>query len=122
MWQPGQFKEEGLAVTKLDFTAETAREAEPLYERVSRVIPRAEWPVFAPYIAAINRLKRERNAVIIAHNYMTPEIYGCVADIVGDSLGLARDAARTSADVIVVAGVHFMAQTAKLLSPEKTVL
>jgi len=93
-----------------------------LYERVARVIPRAEWPVFAPYVAAINRLKRERNAVILAHNYQTPEIYHCVADIVGDSLGLAQEAARTQAEVIVLAGVYFMAETAKLLSPEKTVL
>ena len=106
----------------LDFTPEIERETAHLYERVSRVVPRAEWPVFAPYVAAINRLKRERNAVILAHNYQTPEIYHCVADIVGDSLGLAQEGAKTKADVIVMAGVHFMAETAKLLSPEKTVL
>jgi quinolinate synthase len=110
------------AVPTLPFTPEVERETAPLYERVARVIPRAEWPVFAPYIAAINRLKRERDAVILAHNYQTPEIYHCVADIVGDSLGLAQKGARTKASVIVMAGVHFMAETAKLLSPEKTVL
>ena len=94
----------------------------PLYARVSRVIPEIEWPVHAPYIAAINALKRERNAIILAHNYQTPEIFHCVADIVGDSLALAREGAKTSANTIVMAGVHFMAETAKILSPEKTVL
>ncbi len=95
---------------------------DPLYQRVARVIPAIEWPVFADDIAAINRLKRERNAVILAHNYMTPEIFHCVSDIVGDSLLLAREAQRVDADVIVMAGVHFMAETAKLLNPTKTVL
>ncbi|MDQ6933506.1 MAG: quinolinate synthase NadA [Candidatus Eremiobacteraeota bacterium] len=107
---------------ELRYTPEIAAITAPMYERVSRIIPEVEWPVYAPYVAAINQLKRERNAVILAHNYQTPEVFHCVADIVGDSLGLAFDAARTSADVILLCGVHFMAETAKLVSPHKTVL
>src|ERR1700709_2233017 len=94
----------------------------PLYQRVKSLIPPIEWPVFADDIDAILTLKRQRNAVILAHNYMTPEIFHCVADIVGDSLALAREAMTADADVIVLAGVHFMAETAKLLNPGKTVL
>jgi quinolinate synthase len=96
--------------------------AAPLYDRVKKVIPPIEWPVFASDIDAILALKRARNAVVLAHNYQTPEIFHCVADIVGDSLALAREATRVDADVIVLAGVHFMAETAKLLNPTKTVL
>jgi len=95
---------------------------DPLYERVRHLIPPIEWPVFAPDIAAIQRLKRDRDAVILAHNYQTLEIFHCVADITGDSLALAREAMTVDAKVIVLAGVHFMAETAKLLNPDKTVL
>src|ERR1700759_4747462 len=97
-------------------------QAAALYDRVRSVVPRIEWETFEADVEAILALKRERNAIILAHNYQTPEIFHCVADIVGDSLALAREAARTEAATIVLAGVSFMAETAKLLKPGKTVL
>ncbi|MGB3718401.1 MAG: quinolinate synthase [Proteobacteria bacterium] len=113
---------EVLPMPDLTFTPELAREMEPYYAKVAKVVTPLEWPQFAPLIKAINDLKKQRNAVILAHNYMTPEIFHCVGDIRGDSLQLAKEAARTDAEVIVQAGVHFMAETSKLLNPDKTVL
>jgi quinolinate synthase len=106
----------------LSYTPAIARATRDMYAKVAHVIPEIEWPVFAPYIDAINCLKKQKNAVILGHNYMTPEIFNCVSDFTGDSLQLAREAARTDAQVIVQAGVHFMAETSKILSPNKTVL
>jgi len=106
----------------LRFTPEVARRTADVLERVRRVVPEMEWPVHAPYVDAIREWKARRNAVVLAHNYQTPEIFHGVADVTGDSLALAQKGARTDADVIVMAGVHFMAETAKILSPGKTVL
>ncbi len=107
---------------ELSYTPAVARRTADVLERVRRVVPEMEWPVHAPYVDAIREWKLKRNAVILAHNYQTPEIFHGVADITGDSLALAQRAAETDADVIVMAGVHFMAETAKIISPEKTVL
>src|SRR6266404_2375816 len=106
----------------LAYTPEVAVKTQSIFDRLHSVLPDIEWAVHAPYVAAINELKSKLNAVILAHNYQTPEIFHGVSDLAGDSLALAQQAARTDADVIVLCGVHFMAETAKLLSPEKTVL
>ncbi|MEG0819409.1 MAG: quinolinate synthase NadA, partial [Brevundimonas sp.] len=101
---------------------ELAEETAPVWEKVKGLVTPLEWPEQAKLISEINALKKTRDAVILAHNYMTPEIFHGVGDYVGDSLGLAKEAARSNAKVIVQAGVHFMAETSKILSPDKTVL
>ena len=93
-----------------------------IHARMGRVMPMVDWAIHAPYVRAINELKRQRNAVVLAHNYMTPQIYHGIADVVGDSLHLAIKATEVEADVIVQCGVHFMAETSKILNPAKTVL
>lgn len=104
------------------YSPEVAERTAELFNQVSPAISEQEWPEFAPYIDRILRLKKERNAIILAHNYQTRDIYHCISDIVGDSLALAQKAMNVEADVIVMAGVHFMAETTKLLNPSKTVL
>lgn len=106
----------------MEFTAEVRIATDPIYQKISKVMPEIEWSVHAPYIYRINQLKKEKNAIILAHNYQTPEIYHGIADVAADSLALAIEASKTEADIIVMAGVHFMAETSKLMSPEKKVL
>ena len=106
----------------MEFTQEVKIATDPIYQKISKVMPEIERSVHAPYIHRINQLKKEKNAIVLAHNYQTPEIYHGIADVAADSLALAIEAAKTSADIIVMAGVHFMAETSKLMSPEKKVL
>jgi quinolinate synthase len=107
---------------KMQYTAEIAKATDVVYDRLSRHYSRDHWETLAPYVYEINRLKAEKNAVILAHNYMTPDIFYGVGDIQGDSLKLAQEATKTTADIIVQCGVHFMAETSKILCPDKKIL